>query len=67
MTIRLTSDGKALVNTEIKYIKIDPKNPPKGKVVLINKWQRSPVIGQYVESHGFTHYSPLATFDETEE
>lgn len=67
MTIRLTSDGKALVNTEHKYIAVDPKNPPRGKVLLINKWQRTPVIGHYVETHGFTHYHPLPTFSDADQ
>lgn len=66
MTVRLTSDGKALVNTALKYIRIDPKDPPQGKVLLINEWLRQPVIGSYVATHGFTHYHPLPTFDDAE-
>lgn len=65
--IRMTSDNVALVDTRLKYIRIDPKNPPQGKVILIDEWLRQPVIGTYVATHGFTHYYPLPTFTDAEE
>lgn len=62
--IKLTSDGKALVDTTTKYIPIDPGNPPRGKCILINQWQGVAVIGEHRKEFGWTHYHPLPTFDD---
>lgn len=64
MTVRLTSDKVALVDTRLKYLPIDPKDPPKGKVILINRYYRQPVVGEYQAVHKWTHYFPLPTFSE---
>lgn len=66
MTVRLTSDGKALVDTKLKYIKIDPSNPPQGKVILINSFLRQPVVSVYHSGYNWTHYFPLPTLPEDE-
>ncbi len=63
MTTRLTSDGAALVRTDLKYLPIDPKNPPQGKVLLINEHRRQPVVGEYSARFDWTHYFPLPVFD----
>lgn len=63
---KTTSDGVALVDPQVKYIPIDPKDPPKGKVLLINRYFRQPVVGTYNSSHGFTHYYPLPTFADAD-
>lgn len=67
MTFKRTSDGVALVDTALKYIPIDPKNPPQGKVILINRFYRQPVVGTYNSAHDWTHYYPLPTFDDAEQ
>lgn len=67
MTIRLTSDGKALVNTEHKYLPIDPDKPPHGKCILINRFQGVAVVGEYRREFGWSHYFPLPTFDHADQ
>lgn len=67
MTVRLTSDRAALVDTRLKYIPIDPQNPPQGKVLLINRHRRQPVTGEYSARFDWTHYHPLPTFDDAED
>lgn len=62
--IKLTSDGKALVDTTTKYIPIDPAHPPRGKCILINRHQGVAVIGEYRKEFGWSHYFPLPTFDD---
>jgi hypothetical protein len=62
MSFKVTSDGVALVDKNIVYIPIDPENPPKQKVILIDEKYRQPVISSYREGHGWTHYYPLPTF-----
>lgn len=62
MTTRLTSDGVALVDTSLKYLPIDPADPPKGKCILINRWQGVATIGEYRREFGWSHYAPLPVF-----
>lgn len=61
---KLTNDGKALVAPDVKYKPIDPSAPPRGKCILINRFQGVAVIGEYRREFGWTHYSPLPTFPE---
>lgn len=64
MTTRLTSDGAALVRTDLKYLPIDPDNPPRGKCLFISRLQGVAVIGEYRADFGWTHYHPLPTFED---
>lgn len=60
--MRLTSDGKALVEPALKYLPIDPLRPPRGKCILISQYQGVAVISEYRANFGWTHYHPLPTF-----
>lgn len=67
MTIKLTNDGKALVDTRTKYIPIDHTKPPQGKCILINRHQGVAVIGEYRREFGWDFYHPLPTLPDAEQ
>ena len=63
MTIKLTTDKQALVNTNLKWIPITMQEPPRGaKLLLINRAHGTAVLGPYVPGQGWTHWFPLPTF-----
>lgn len=62
--IKLTSDGKALVDTAIKYRPIDPAHPPSGRCIFINRQQGVAVLSEYRKDFNWTHYAPLPTLPE---
>lgn len=63
MTIRQTSDGVAVVDTEHHWIPIAEKEPPSGsKVLLINKRYGVALLSIYRKHDDWTHWYPLPKF-----
>jgi len=69
VTIKLTSDGAAVVDTLNKWIKINPGSPRGSKLQLID---RKSGVAQYgvLDAHnkfGYTHWAPCPTFEKESE
>lgn len=63
--IKLTSDGEAMVDTDVHWIPIQEQEPPVGvKVQLINRFNRSASTSKYSPRYGWTHWCPLPTFKD---
>lgn len=60
-TLKVSSDGSALINSAWAYTEISESNkPPQGvKMMLINKDLGSATLSTYDENSGFTHYAGL--------
>lgn len=67
MSHRLSTDGKAVVNLETKWMPIDEHTPRGTKLQLIN---RDAGVAHYGQLHSgdafYTHWFPLPTFDKAE-
>lgn len=65
MTHRISSDGKAVVDTNLKWRRIDKETPTGKKIWLINDKARSATQGMHLHGNSyFTHWLPLPTFPE---
>lgn len=64
MTIKKTSDGQAVVDTTIHWISIAERQPPSGKVQLINSKLGVAVYGNYAKGQDWTHWAPLPIFKD---
>ena len=64
MTIKLTSDRAAAVNTETHWIKITPDNKPIAgtRYLLINRKCGVAQIAPYRDDGWYTHYAGLPKF-----
>lgn len=64
MTIKLTNDKAALVDTTVHWIPVEGQpEPPRGaKLLLINRRYGVAVIGHYNTNSQWTHWAPLPTF-----
>lgn len=63
MTIKLSSDGFALVNSNWKML--DAKRyppPPSGTMICGNSLTGKSVISTWDSKYGFTHWAPLPVF-----
>lgn len=62
VSIKKTSDGAAVVNTELHWIPVSEVPPPSGKLQLIDQRFGVAVYGNYSKSQGWTHWQALPTF-----
>jgi hypothetical protein len=62
MTIKKTSDGAAVVDTELHWIPISEAPPPSGKLLLINQKLGVAVLGNYIKGAGWSHWCGLPKF-----
>lgn len=66
MTIKLTNDRSAAVNTELPWLDIKTNPPPLGtKLQLINRKLGVAVYGNYTRGVGWTHWQALPKFIDT--
>lgn len=63
MTIKLSSDGFAVINPDFKLIdaKIYPP-PPAGTMLCANINTGKTIISNWSDSYGFTHWAPMPVF-----
>jgi hypothetical protein len=62
VTIKLTSDRAAAVNTSLPWLSVHDYPPPTGaKVLLINRAQGIAVLGHYKRGY-WTHWQGLPHF-----
>lgn len=64
---KLTNDGAAAVAPEIKWRKIDGDTPHGVKMLLISKPSGVAVVSVRSRAEHWTHWSPIPTFDKSEE
>jgi hypothetical protein len=63
MTIRLSSDGWAVIDTEFYlYDAEEIPPPPKGILLCGNIHTGKTIISNWSEHFGFTHWAPLPVF-----
>ena len=62
VSIKKTSDGAAVVNTELYWIPIAEVPPPSGKLQLINQRLGVAVYGNYMPGQ---HWQGLPKFKDT--
>ena len=64
MTIRISTDKSCLVDTELKWQKIDKDTPIGVKMLLINREYGCATVGIHwgYPTGVFTHWAPLPTF-----
>lgn len=63
MTIRLSSDGFAVVDTDWYMYDIEEVPPPPNGVMLCaNIHTGKTIISTWSKSYGFTHWAPLPVF-----
>jgi len=61
--IKLTNDRAALVDTEIKWIAVAERVPPRGaKILAINERFGSARLDNWSPDSDITHWHPLPTF-----
>lgn len=65
MSIKLTTDSAAAVNTELPWLPVDKHPPPMGaKLLLINRRYGVAVLGNYTKAAGWTHWQALPKFHD---
>ena len=63
MTIKITTDKAAVVDTAYHWIDATEHPPPRGvKLQCINRKQGIAVYSVWVPQYGFTHWCPAPTF-----
>jgi hypothetical protein len=62
VSIKKTSDGQAVVNTDLHWIPISEVPPPSGKLLLINRKLGVAVLGNYTKGAGWSHWCGLPKF-----
>jgi hypothetical protein len=63
MTIKLSSDGFAVVDTDYYLYDIEQIPPPtKGTLLCANIHTGKTIISTWSDQYGFTHWAPLPVF-----
>jgi hypothetical protein len=68
MTIKVSSDGFAVIDTD--YLLIDAQvllPPPKAVMLCANVHTGKTIISSWSDSYGFTHWAPLPVFPKNHE
>lgn len=65
MTIKRTTDGQAMVNTEHHWIPVAEQAPPLGaKLLLIDRRYGVAVLSSYNKDSTWTHWQALPKFQD---
>jgi hypothetical protein len=68
MTIKLSTDRKAVVDTDLHWIPVAKEQPPRGaKVQLIDRKLGSATSGTWYPGNSWTHWFPIPTFNPNED